>query len=174
MGLIRRGDKEAFSQLYERYRSSIYGYCVRLLGDKHRAEDALQDTFLKAHQGVGMLNDKSAFRPWLFTIARNTSFSAMKKSREHEDAEEDDAIDDESPLEKVMADDRRDILGVLVASLKPTYREVILLREYEGLSYEEIAEIVGISVSIVRARLLKSRRALVSLFHKTYRRDDLC
>jgi RNA polymerase sigma-70 factor (ECF subfamily) len=174
VGLTRRGDREAFSRLYERYKSSIYGYCIYLLGDKDRAEDALQDIFLKAHEGVEKLNDQSAFRPWLFTIARNTAFSAMKKSREHADVDEEDAIDDESPLEKLMADDRKDILGVLVASLKPTYREVILLREYEGLSYEEIAEIVGISVSNVKARLLKSRRALVSLFHKTYRRDDVC
>jgi RNA polymerase sigma-70 factor (ECF subfamily) len=98
----------------------------------------------------------------------------MKRSKEHIDVEEDDAIDYESPLEKITVGDTKDLLGALVASLKPTYREVILLREYEGLSYEEIAEIVGISVSIVKARLLKSRRALVSLFHKTYQRDDVC
>ena len=174
MDLIRRGDREAFGQLYERYRSSIYGYCLRLLRDKDKAEDALQEIFLRMYHGVATLDNQFALRPWLFTIARNTAFSAMKRSKEHVDVEEDDAIDYESPLEKIIVGDTKDLLGVLVASLKPTYREVILLREYEGLSYEEIAEIIGVSVSIVKARLLKSRRALVSLFHKTSRRDDVC
>ena len=84
----------------------------------------------------------------------------MKKSREHGDVEDDDAIDDESPLEKVMADDRKDILGILVASLKPTYREVILLREYEGLSYEEIADVTRTNIGTVRSRLHRGRRLL--------------
>jgi RNA polymerase sigma-70 factor (ECF subfamily) len=171
---MKRGDAGAFAVLYERHKSSVYGYCVHLLRDKERGADATQEVFLKMHRGIMTLNKQSAFRSWLFAITRNTVFSMMDRSKHNVDVEEGDAIDHESPFELVVQDHTRDILDALVSSLKPIYREVIHYREYENLSYEEIAETIGIPVSSVKARLLKARRALVILFHSKYGRDDVC
>ena len=171
---MKKGDVRAGNVLYERYRSRIYGYCAHILRDRERAVDATQETFMRMFKGLDSLKSDEAFRPWLFAIARNTVFGLLKKSGEGIELQESDAIDCESPYDIVTGDQTRDVLEVLILSLSPIHREVIQLREYDDLSYEEIAQVIGIPLSSVKARLLRARRALAARFRRNYGKDDVC
>jgi len=171
---LKKGDVRARVVLYDRYKSGIYGYCVHIIRDKEQAADATQEVFAKVFEGIGNLKDHEAFRSWLFAIARNTAFGYLKKVSENIELQDSDAIENESPFDVVARLQTRDVLEALILSLSPTHREVIHLREYEDLSYEAIAQVIGIPLSSVKGRLLKARRALASEFRKKYRRDDLC
>jgi RNA polymerase sigma-70 factor (ECF subfamily) len=161
---VRTGDLNAFAQLYERYKTNIYAYCHRLLQNQSSAEDALQNTFLKAYQSISTLDDPAAFKYWLFKIARNEVYTILRKSKSNghikslDDAE--DIWDEETPFSKAVQTNTVDIIQQLLGQLKTEYREVLILREYEQLTYVEIAALTGDTESSVKSRIFKARKAL--------------
>lgn len=161
---VRSGDSKAFVHLYERYKNTVYAYCLRLLQNEASAEDALQNTFMKAYQSISKLDDHSAFKYWLFTIARNEIHnllrSVKKNGRVQQLNDNEEVWDEQTPLTIAVQTDTADIVQRLLGQLKSEYREVLVLREYERLSYVEIAALTGDTEASVRSRLYQAKKAL--------------
>ncbi len=157
---LRKGEREAFRDLYDRYKGRLYAYCFRLLRNEQDAEDAVHDTFVKLHAGVDSLIHAGAFRMWLYRVARNESFMILRRSRGRSQVDPDDCWDDSTPLQTLVENDTADVVRRCLGMLKTEYRDVLLLREYENLSYAEIAEVSGATVDAVKARIYKARKAL--------------
>jgi RNA polymerase sigma-70 factor, ECF subfamily len=157
---LRNGSMDAFEGLYHRYKRHIFTFCLKLTGDRFLAEDATHDTFLKMHLSIGTLNDASVFRSWLFSIARNGVFKQLHRQQRNGSFDEESVWTDESPLTLTESNDSAAIISKCIDALKPEYKEVLLLREFEQHSYDEIATITGNTESSVKSRLFKARKAL--------------
>jgi RNA polymerase sigma-70 factor (ECF subfamily) len=169
---LRSGSSRAFGQLYERYKHRLYAYCYRLLRDAPGAEDVLQETFLKIHRGAHTVRESKHFRTWIFSIARNEALTHLRRTRHMEDleGEAETVWNEDDPLDELEESETRDIIQHYLGQLRPHYRELLILREYEQLSYAEIAEIAGITESAVKSALFKARRALAKKLEPVFRK----
>lgn len=168
---LKNGSVDAFEELYHRYKRHIFSFCLSLTGDRSLAEDATHDAFLRMHEGIHALNDASVFRTWLFTIARNGVFKQLNKNRRNGSLDDESAWTDETPHTLTEIDDSASVIRSCINALKLEYKEVLLLREYERHSYEEIAAITGDTESSVKSRLFKARKALAEKL-KPYFKDQ--
>lgn len=155
---FRRGSRDAFAELFERYRQPVYGFFRRRLRDPARAEDLAQETFLALWRAVERYEPRASFRTYLYSIAFRQLFAELRRSK-HDAmplAGDPEAPCGSDPAEEVWV--RR-----AIEQLDPAHKEVLLLREYEQLSYDEIAALVQIPVNTVRSRLFRARMELKSL-----------
>jgi len=157
---LRLGRTEAFDALYHRYKRAIYTFCLKLTGDRFLAEDATHDTFVRMLQNVASLDDASLFRTWLYAIARNRIYTVLRRERTDGQLDEESVWDEETPSSLLETKEEAAIVARCIEALKPEYKEVLLLREYEQLSYAEIAAITGDTESSVKSRLFHARRGL--------------
>lgn len=157
------GDEFAFVTLYNRYKTPVYAFCAKMLLDRAAAEDALQETFVRVYEHRDRLSRGGAFRSWLFTIARNHCLNVLRKGKwsepmpEHLDPPAPDAS---TPFDELLRSERVALVTTYLGELSPEYREVLVLREYQNLSYDEIAAVTRSTVSAVKSRLFKARRKL--------------
>ena len=128
--------------------------------DEQRAEDAVQNVFLKLQTGQQNIRNGQSMQSWLFTVAHNEALSDINKKKS---VTADDSIvwEGDSPEDELLAKERKELIEIVLQRLHAPYREVIILREYERLSYEEIAGITGTTISSVKSRLFKARKALI-------------
>ena len=155
---FQKGSTEAFTELFHRYAQRLYGFFRRRLDHPTRAEELTQDVFVAVLKGAARYEPRALFRTYLYSIAvRMLSAERRKSSREVADAAQ--AADPVQPAQSETSAWVRDAVGRLEA----TEREILLLREYEELSYEEIAQVLGIPVNTVRSRLFRARLALREL-----------
>jgi len=160
--LVQRGDSVSFTVLFERYQRPVYAYCFRLLQDSDIAADATQETFIKLRSSVSTLEHAGAFRSWLYRIAHNEVMQQLRRTRKNGQAvHEDDVWDHETPLELYERIETRELVQKYLGMLKAEYREVLVLREFDQLSYEEIADVTGATESSVKSRIFKARKALL-------------
>jgi len=158
MHQCRRGSRDAFADLFQRYRQRIYGYFRRRVSSPARAEELAQETFVAVLEAAPRWEQRASFRTWLYGIAFNICMAERRKSG----SEPASIVEDAYRLE---GGDTDTVLWVraAVARLDGDHREVLLLREYEELSYNEIATVTGIPVNTVRSRLFRARMALKEL-----------
>lgn len=169
------GDREAFGELVERWQGRIYGAVVRMIRDRELARDLTQDAFLKAYEKLGSFQGGAAFGTWLYSIALNVVRSEIrrrsaKKNRPplsldalggaEEGSEYDPPDDAPGAVERLVTREQCRALLAAIDELDGDQREVIVLREFQGLSYDEIAEAVGVPVGTVRSRLFRARNEL--------------
>ena len=166
--LLQHDDRQAFSELYEHNKAAIYRYCLRMLSDSSAAEDATQETFMKMFTGAKGLQKVESFLPWLFSIARNEVMMHIRRNRRNGVQGDEDVWDETTPYELFVSAENTEIVQQLLQNMKSEYREVILLREYEQLSYTQIAEITGDTESSVKSRLFKARKALTKRLKEYY------
>ena len=159
----RRGDSVAFHQLVDRHAQALYGLAVRLVGNAADADDVVQETFAGAFGGLAAFREQAAVKTWLTQIlvrqaARHHRSRRLRLAEPlaHEPARPADAA------AQNRADFRLDLGGAL-AALGPEHREVIVLRELQGLPYDEIAAILGVPRGTVESRLFRARRELQEL-----------
>ena len=160
---IHSGSDQAFTELYNKYRRRLLAYCYRLLQDPGAAEDTVQVAFQKAYESLSSLDKPELFFYWLFSIARNEVYGRIRKTRRNGtpvSIEEEDIWAEETPHDQVVRKETAEIVQLLLSQLKVEYREVLVLRQYDKLSYAEIAVITGDTVSSVESRLFKARKAL--------------
>lgn len=176
---IRRclaGERDAFGELVERWQDRIYGAIYRVVWDAETARDLAQETFIKAYTKLSSFQGGAAFSTWLYSIAINQARSELRRRSaaknkpplsldamrgSGEDAREYDPADDApGAVEGIATREHCEMLRGEIERLDPSYREVIVMREFQGLSYEEIAEIVDVPVGTVRSRLHRARRDL--------------
>ncbi len=176
------GDQGAFRELMERYKGRAYAVAVGILGDPDEAIDAVQDAFIKAYYNLKDFRGGSSFYTWFYRMLVNGSIDRWRKTgRKGEVALDETRIsEDDSPPEagvyprtpEDLAGNRQlaDALNEAIAALPEYHRAVILLREVDGLSYDEIAESMGCSVGTVMSRLHYARGRLKETLKK-FRED---
>lgn len=161
---IRSGNERAFTVLYNKHRRRLLAYCFRLLQDRPAAEDAMQVAFQKAYESLSSLDKPELFFYWLYSIARNEVYAVIRRKRKNgtissiDDGK--DIWDEETPYELVLKTELAEFVQRHLNRLKVEYREVLVLRQYDKLSYAEIAAITGDTISSVESRLFKARKAL--------------
>jgi RNA polymerase sigma-70 factor (ECF subfamily) len=177
----RQGSHAAFEQLVRRYSERAFRAAYRVVRDTETAEEVLQEAFLKAYRGLQRFECRSGFYTWLYRIVVNLALDRRRRDRPGTTTEWDDRVVGEVDARAVLpeAEDperaahRREVRELVargIEQLPDGQREVILLREVEGLSYEEIAATMGISKGTVMSRLHYARRKMVS-FLKRYDLD---
>ena len=164
------GDDEGFEDLARLYYDRIRALVFHHLHREEELEDALQEIFLRAYQALPHFNRRSNFYTWLFRIASNYCIDLLRKRRLEkvslDDAGNRNAIEakrtepDDSPDEKLTASERVRLVREALQKLDPLHQSIIVLREIEGLSYEELAETLGIGIGTVKSRLARARAEL--------------
>jgi len=164
MTAFRCGNDIAFITLYNRYKLAIYKFCLKMLGDSHAAKDTTQCTFLKVYERHEQLEQTDRFRHWLFAIARNECVSHLRKEKVFSPLPDDIAeTNPGSSIPSVERECEAALVNDAIIKLDPDLREVIILREYQNLSYREIGEIVGIPEKTVKSRIYRARRMLYEI-----------
>lgn len=149
--------------LYSRHKHGIYSFCLRMLSDTEGAKDAAQETFLKMISKIQTIEKGTAFKTWLFSVARNEVLMVVRRRKiiPMEQFDDDTVVYDRStPLTITIQMEMKEKIQNAIMQLKPAYREAYLLREIEGLTYHEIAASTSTTVSAVKTKLYKSRVAL--------------
>lgn len=168
----RRGSEEAFRLLVERYERPVYGLLLRIVRRPETAEDLAQEAFLKAYRALGRFDPERKFSSWLFKIAHNSALDALRReghpllSLDAPLADGDDPPElpadpkAENPFARAAGRDLGRALDSALRGLRPQYREILLLRFVEELSYEEIAEVLEVPLGTVKIHLFRARRDL--------------
>lgn len=159
------GDISAFEEIVVRYQKPIINFIYRMIGDFHAAEDLAQDVFIKVYESAGTFKGSSKFSTWLFSIAVNLCIDRQRVESRREFVSLDDEVmeiqsNSISPDKFAENAELGELIEKAIHSLDKDKRTAIVLREYHGLSYEEIAESVGCSVGAVKSRLHKAREQL--------------
>ena len=160
----RRGDPEAFRALFEKHKDMVYSVALRYSGDAAVAQDIAQDTFLKLFSTIGSFRGDSNFEAWLYRMVVNSCFDQKRKTRRLTPllAGIVDALrtPDLSVLDEVLRSEMSTRVRSVVDSLAPEQRMVIVLRYTQGLSYDEIAAILGCAPGTVASRLNRAHKTL--------------
>ena len=163
---LRQGSREALEQIYTRYRDRLCNYAYRLVGDRDRVDDVVHETFIKVWSNIGRLNDTSSFRSWLFAIARNEALLQLRDRKPFEELNDETTPESDDPLSALISNELSGSVTGLLDALRPSYKELIVLKVYEALTYAEIASVTGLSLSAVRVHLYRARKALAALYDK--------
>jgi RNA polymerase sigma-70 factor, ECF subfamily len=168
-GLIQQaqsGDKDAFASLIERYWDRLYRWLHHLTRDVHSAEDLTQETFMKAFAALKSFRAGSNFRAWLFRIGHN-NFVNQRRSMRHNKQSLPLEIEEGSggPVEETLTKEAMQLLHEAVAKLPIDFRSALLLRAEKGLSFREVAEIMGITEQTARWRVFKARQKLMNILN---------
>ncbi len=162
--LIRQaqaGDRHAFGELIYRYRERVVRVVYRMCGDIHLAEDAAQEAFIRAWLHLPKYRPQAPFRSWLYRIATNAALDMLRRERNTVDIDEVPLATPADGPEATMAQvEREERVRQAVMMLPDASRSVLVLREYEGLSYREIADVLDIPIGTVMSRLNYARNRL--------------
>jgi RNA polymerase sigma-70 factor (ECF subfamily) len=150
----RRGDREAFDGLVERYQRDVYRLCYRYLNNHEDANDAAQEVFLRAYRAIGSFRGDSALSTWLYRIAVNTCLNFRSARKPAGDELPDTLVDPRpSALSNVEKDERSRRVRQAVSRLPEKQRATVILKVYHDLTHEEVAGILGATVGTVKANL---------------------
>jgi len=158
MRRVRKDDQEAFRILYDRYKSQLFIYCLRMMNDRDTAKDVLQEVFIRVHANRERYEPGTNFVGWAHTIARNLCLNARRDTKSHTSFDETASYGSVSRPDSDVA--LREQVASEIARLPEIYREALILREYEGHSYQEIVKITGLTMSTVKFRIFKAREIL--------------
>ncbi len=172
---FQKGDKVAFDKLVLKHTKRVFNLCFRLLGDYEEANDSAQETFIRVYRALRKFRFEAAFSTWLYRIAVNTCKNKLKSAayrQKKRTVSWDNPIsshsptvlevqeESQSPAIELEKKERMRVIQEAINALPPEHKEVVTLRDIEGLSYEEIAEITGLSLGTVKSRLARARSDL--------------
>ena len=161
--LVRKcldGDTEAFGELVRRYERPLFNVALRMLRDREEARDATQNAFVKAWQHLDQFDRSRRFFSWLYRIALNESLNRATRRKKAEPLDERLVDRGASPAESAERSERSILIERAVEQLSDSYREVIVLRHWLDLSYDEIAEALHVPAKTVKSRLFSARTRL--------------
>ena len=172
--LCRQGDAQAFETLFRKYQTYVYNVGLGMLSNSEDAADVTQETFLRLHRNLDSFRGDASFSTWLYRVAVNLCITELRrKSRTRFQFLDDLAHDEDAALHEEMGpspdevmsleEDRRVVRQVL-RTLPPDYRAIMVLRHFQQLAYEEIAEVLGLSLSQVKTRLFRARKMFKDRF----------
>ena len=172
----KNGDVEAFEELILTYQKKILNFTYRMLGDAGDAEDVAQEVFLKAYRAISGFDGKSSFSTWIYKIASNTAMDELRKRKrrgadknislysEDEDGEFEIPISDEADAPYTSL--RKKEVWRAIEKLNDEYKTVIVLRDIQNISYEEITKVTGLSLGTVKSRISRGRLILRKILEK--------
>ena len=161
------GDVDAMEVLVLRYQQWAYNIAYGILGHHEDAQDVTQDAFLSVWQNIGQFKFKSRFSTWFYRIVKNKALNLIdqRQRRKTEPMDIDDTqpwvpLETETPERLALREERKQLVHAALARLKENHRTILVLRELQELSYNEIAEVVGCTLGRVKSRLHEARKAL--------------
>ncbi|MGC9400473.1 MAG: RNA polymerase sigma factor [Anaerolineae bacterium] len=162
------GDHEAITHLIETYQRAVYAVCYRMLGNAQDAEDAAQEAFVKAFRNLDSFELGRPLRPWLLRVTSNLCIDRLRRRKPtlsldgmgEDGAWEWKAGTAPNPEQHLVAQQRRRQVRALLETLSPTDRAVVTLFYWEDLSYAEIADVTGLTVSAIKSRLYRARQSM--------------
>lgn len=161
----------AFDEIYSCYYKQIFNYINGLVKDRSQAEDLTQDTLLKVFQSLKTVNEGRSLSPWIYRIARNTCIDYFRRKKPEYCLNEDVAFavpEADCPEHIVLERETRDKLKAALGMMTMEYRRVLLLREYDSMSYRDIASRLDLKESSVKTMLHRGRRKLQELYLQVY------
>jgi RNA polymerase sigma-70 factor (ECF subfamily) len=178
----QNGDAQAFGELVTRYRSKVFAMIYNMVRNEQDAWDIAQEGFLKAWKSITRFRRQSAFYTWLYRIVTNVAIDWLRRRKIEGGTEFDDSVElrniepgsattpkaAETPQRKLERDEIRARIDEAVGRLSPEHRQVIMLREMDGLEYHEIAEVVGCELGTVMSRLFYARRKMQTMLKDVY------
>lgn len=184
VGKAKAGNREAFKALVEKYQERVFGLAYEVVGNREDAEDIAQEAFVKAYLSLGEFRADSSFFTWLYRIVYNMSIDyrrkVMRRGGEALELDENTAAESSqltskvgTPQDEFLRKEQRNHIQKALATISDEHRAVITLREIDGLSYDEIARVTGISLGTVMSRLHYARKRLQqALGHLTSNGDE--
>jgi RNA polymerase sigma-70 factor (ECF subfamily) len=170
------GDERAFAELVTRYQTAVYNLAYRMLGDAGEAEDAAQEVFLRIYRRLATYDAEHRFSTWVLSIASHYCIDLLRRKRPWlvplENISNWMRARTRGPEAAALAVEQQDTVRNLLAKLPEHYRLVLLLRYWHDLGYEEIAQVVDLPVSTIKARLHRARNALAALVNGDGRLAD--
>lgn len=173
VGQFQRGQLHVFDELVLRYQDRILNTCFRFIGDAEEARDAAQDIFVKVYGALADFKPRASFSTWLYRIAVNHSLNVARRRRRASSAPVDTAeiallADPKNPHSILEREEMALLVHKALSRLGENQRVVLVLHRFEGLSYQEIASIMRISVSSVESRLFRARQKLAKILKSVY------
>jgi len=180
----KAGDVAAFEELVNRYERKIFRLGMNITQNREDAEDVMQEAFLKSYTNLDRFQGDSRFYTWLVRIAVNEALMKLRKRRPNQVSLDEPLTDGEDPVFREIEDwgpspekkfaqtELNQILNGVISELDPIFRVAFLLRDVEGVSTEETAQILGISEAAVKSRLLRARLKLRQKLNKYFRRSE--
>ena len=172
VALVLNGDQQAFAELVEQYQRSVYNLTYRMLSNPGEAEDAAQETFLRAYQHLGRYDPDRSFKTWLLSIASNYCIDRLRKRRLtwlsiDEPLPPHPALTSDlpGPETSTINSERQAAVQELLSELAPDYRAAVILRYWYDMSYAEIAEMLDTTESAIKSRLFRARQTLAKQVH---------
>ena len=177
MELYRRGSRDAFEELFSRHHRRVIHFCYRMTGDQARAEEAAQEVFLRIARAASTYQPTARFTTWMYTIARRTTLNFLRDEKEdgekvpiHDNGEGRDAAEGLPLAGPEEWDPERIAWGAqlkekfveALQNLPEGHRSAFLLNRAEGLSYDEVATVLNITVQAVKSRIFRAREALLA------------
>ena len=175
MRAVRDGDVAKLGPLFERYHVRLFDFLTRVTGDRTAAEDLVQETFTRILKYRSTFRDAGSFEPWLFSIARNARADYFRKWRPDEPLGEDDEerpAAGPGPATQLEADREHVRLRRALMLLRVDKRELLVLARYQDMRYEQIAEVLGIEVNLVKVRVHRAIRELRDIFFQLQDRNE--
>ncbi len=170
--LLRRvagGDEKALAEIHDRFGRSLFGYLLTLTRDRQLAEEILQDALVAVWRGAGSYAGRSSAKTWVFGVARRQAHNALRRRKlplADEDPSDRLPAPDPEPEEALLAGAESRELADRIGELSPLHREALVLVFFQGLSYEETAEVAGVPVGTVKSRLSNAKRTLRNAMQK--------
>lgn len=188
--LVRRfkgGDREAFSELVRRYQDRVFTLCLRWLGDREAAEETTQDVFLSLFRSLADFRGESQLSTWIYRIAtnhcKNRRMYRLRRAHDRHEPLEGPETEDGPPRQiafegpgtdsHLHRSEAEEILSRGLAQLDETHRSILVLRDIEDLSYEEIADILSLPRGTVKSRLHRARAELAKVLGRSVRKSDV-
>lgn len=172
-----KGDRDAFAWLLERYEKQVYHQALRMVGNPEDAADLTQETFIKVWQGLPSFQGDSSFSTWLFRLTSNACIDFIRREKKRKG---DISLDDEerdlsyafidpaaTPQQALEQKELHRAVSVGLGQLSDEHRQILVLREVNGLSYDEIADILDLSPGTVKSRIARARISLAKILRKT-------
>ena len=183
---LKARDEDAFSELVQVHQHKVFNIVLRVVGDRQEAEDVAQEVFITVFKHIGQFRGEAKFSTWLYRIATNharnrikyLSRRARKKHQDIQDTPEGDVADNPlgstlpRPDRQAQAMQLEGIIKAGLLSLGADHREIVVLRDIENLTYQEISEITGLAEGTVKSRLFRARAALKSYVQAHYEIED--
>lgn len=171
----RAGNQEAFGKLAGKYYEMVFAVAFGVLHHREMARDVAQEVFMKAQREISRFEGKSKFKTWIYRITVNASIDEQRRKKPSQSLDATDASDDEDekpviitdssagPREKAEHEELKKMVAAAIEKLSPDHRAVLVLREWQDLSYDEIAETLGLELGTVMSRLFYARKKLAEV-----------
>jgi len=164
------GSREAYTTLYLKYRQRVYAYCLRVVSDSEEAQDLFQEVFVRVYERSNQFGEERSFGGWIFTIAHNLCLNRLRDRKPQDPIGESDL----SVMPSAdLGDNWPERIQWALDQLPLDYREAFVLREYEGLSYQEIAEVLHSTLPAIKSRIYRSKEKLRELLEPYYHDKEI-